>query len=88
MRKYDNIEISQTFNGVAIDTATEIAKVTGKSLLEQYLDNEMKNPNGMLKLLDTKKGLVVMRRRSNLRWLCCLTTPNTFSAILPSELCL
>lgn len=58
MRKYDNIEISQTFNGVAIDTATEIAKVTGKSLLEQYLDNEMKNPNGMLKLLDTKKGLV------------------------------
>lgn len=58
MRKFDGIELSQKFNGMTIDNAIEYANKTNKTLLETYLENEMGNPQGILKLMDTKKGLV------------------------------
>lgn len=58
MRKHDNIEVTQQFNGLTIDTAIEMANKQSKSLLELYLDMESVNPQGVLKLIDSKKGLV------------------------------
>lgn len=58
MRKFDGIELSQKLNGMTIDNAIEYANKTNKTLLETFLENEMGNPQGILKLMDTKKGLV------------------------------
>lgn len=58
MRKFEGIELSQKLNGMTIDNAIEYANKTNKTLLETYLENEMGNPQGILKLMDTKKGLV------------------------------
>lgn len=59
MRKYKDYQVSQNFgNGMTVDTAIEMSKAQGKSLLEQYLDSEAMNPQGVLKLIDSKKGLI------------------------------
>lgn len=59
MRTNKDYQVSQNFgNGITIDSAIEMSKIQGKTLLEQYLDNEAMNPQGVLKLIDSKKGLV------------------------------
>ena len=57
MRKYDKgFAVTQTFNGLTVDTAYEQARLQGKTLTQYFLEQE--SPSSVSKLLETKKGLI------------------------------